>query len=329
MHGREERSRWPRADALAVVATLIVGLASDALAEPDAASGWVPGFELGLDAQFDDRGASVSGNVAPATSGRDTNSIAVVRFGGELLAPKLTDRWGGPRPFIRLGGQLTLADKEVASSGDPAEGAAFALLAGAVEQQNRIDDGLGQVPGSLLLSDLDPDDIEGEGSYVRIRQNVRPTWYASLGAAWQMESPVHDGWLRIKPSIEYVADEFRYDGYFADVIESSPEVFELTTQRANRRVREHRLGPGLELELLLARAEPAMVSLFFSTRLLFLVSGRFNAWGEGSTITTTVFDDLNDVQGVPSTGKTTRFTAESERFLVRFGGGVRIAFDGL
>ena len=141
--------------------------------------------------------------------------------------------------------------------------------------------------------------------------------------------PVHEGWIRVKPSIEYAADELRYDGYFADVIESAPDVFELTTLRSGRRVREHRVGPGLELETALTEGKRATVSIFFATRFLFLVSDRFNSWGDSSGIATTTFDDVNDVQPAPSTGKSIRFTVQSERLLVRIGGGVRIAFVGL
>jgi hypothetical protein len=330
MHSRKERGRRrpTRALILALVLFgLLTGSAGQALAEPDRSEQWVPAFELGVDIQFDERSASRSGNVAPSVKGTDTGSISIVRFGGELLAPRVSDRWGGPRPLARIGGQLTLVTKEILSEGNPS-GGAFALLADAVEQQNRLDMGMSQRPGTMLFSELDPDDIKGEGSSVRVGQNVRPTWYASLGVAWEFESPVHEGWLRIKPSIEYAADEFRYDGLFVDVIEPSPDVFELTTLRAGRRVREHRIGPGLELEALLTRSEPVTISLFLSTRFLFLVSDRYNSWGGASSLGTTTFDDVNDIQSTASTGKTTRFTAESERFLVRLGGGFRIAFVG-
>ena len=80
MHRREERGPRPGRHALPLVLfALVACIAGRAQAEPDRAERWVPAFELGLDAQFDDRSASVTGNVSPGVSGKDTGSIAIVR----------------------------------------------------------------------------------------------------------------------------------------------------------------------------------------------------------------------------------------------------------
>ena len=289
----------------------------------------MPSVELGIDLQFDERRGSISNAGLPTAASEDSNSIALVRFGAELLSPSFAEQAGRPRGFIRLGGQYALQNKELANIGDPVLGAAEDLLTVAVEQTNRQEMGQMPIPGLAPLDALDADDIAGQGAFIRARRNTRPTWYAAVGLAWQIDSPIHDGWVRLKPSVEYSADEFRFDGFLASVLEVAPDTFELTTIRQGRRVREHRLGPGLELETALLSDQPFEVSVFFATRLLFLVSDRLHSWGDPSLLDVTFFDGPNDIQSGSSAGKRVRFTVQSERLLLRIGAGVRIAFHGL
>ena len=285
---------------------------------------WIPTFELGVDAQFDDRTASVSSNFAPHAVGSDTNSITIVRFGAEILGPQIKVPYlGRPRLLMRVGGQFSLLDKEILSAGDPSETNPGMVLDAAIAE------GMLPNPRRDTLADLDANSLPGRGAYVRARHNTRPTWYAALGASWQFRAPLYDGWIRIKPAIEYTADEFRYDGLVVNAIEPSADTFEVTRLRQGRRVREHRVGPGLELELGLLDSRPFTVSFFVATRLLFLVSDRYNSWGDSRNITTEIFDDTNGRQPGSSAGKNGTFTVKSERHMFRFGGGVRISWMGL
>jgi hypothetical protein len=287
--------------------------------EPD----WIPSFEFGFDAQFDDRKASVTSNFAPDAASSDTNTITVLRFGTEVLGPKLETRYlGRPRLLLRAGGQFGLVDKDVLVSGDPDPDDPEATLVAAIAE------GMIPNPRRDTLADLDPDTIPGQGSYVLARHNKRPTWYASLGAAWEFPAPLYDGWFRIKPAIEYTADEFRYDGLIVEAAEPASDVFEVTRLKQTQRVREHRIGPGLELEAGLMDERPVTVSIFVAARLLFLVSDRTNDWGDVGNVATEIFDDANGRQPGSSAGKDGHFSVTSERHLFRFGGGIRISWMG-
>ena len=284
--------------------------ASDA-SEPD----WIPSLAVGYEAGRFETNSRYGHSLGPSASevpsqgtddGRFNSSILGLE--AELLGPVWVDWIGAPRLFVRG------AVKFIPSGGD---------------EETVLDIGdvgplIGEEPRGSLAPPIVISNIQGQGIRT-VAQIEAPMWSASFGVAFTTPLPgTDDTLLRIRPSIEYDYQELEIEQSFAAAADLGvgppapqclndlrpPELipFSCHSSSASSRQTEHRLGPGLELELVFSQNNPVQVSAFVGARFLFLVSD--DTFG------------LADSQGLATS------SIERDGFGIRGRGGFRVSWVG-
>jgi len=303
------RAAGPVAVGAMLVLLLVVGPAAEvAWAEEEARPGWTVALDAGFEVFEYDINSSVTSAVAPRQSGAQTkkNDNSDFKFGIEVMTPALASWLGRPRLFAGVGGQVPLGSEDVVFQ------IGGGLSAELPEQEiASFEQDLATAIGNGCLTSppcptADPASFGGQGS--RIGVDFRPLWYLSLGAALNLELP-DDFLFRLKPSLEYVGGRLGIDSALTTVLEPAPEEFTVVRSSAGTMVTDHRLGPGIEGELVISRtARPVALSIYVDARFLWMVS-------DGST-------SFADPAGIA------QYSVDRGNAL-SFGGGVRLTWMGL
>lgn len=283
---------------------------SDGEAEP----AWIPAIEFRFDSFDYDTTSSVQNSLnPPAQEGSDSDSARklVYLVGGEIEGPILEALPGRPRLFARGGAQLGgLSNDDILRVGD---------LRGDPELEITQFQAILAADLARGCMNFDPPtcnsaeagDFAGQGSEIEAKLDA-PGWYGGLGIAWSF--PVARSLLfQVKPSVAYNFDRIRFTGQITTVTEEgeiAPNIPNFVVHRgaAKAYTNQHRLGPGLELGLVLFRSlRPIRVSIWGEARFLWLLGDR----------NTTLSDSIGT------------YEIRTDRFGIRAGAGVRLSWMGL
>lgn len=292
---------------LAVVSLATMSSADEPSEEPD----WIPSISIELGSGNIGTESSYMhslGASAPEVqeSVQESNGFSSLLFGfrTELLGPVLTRKFGEPRFFGRVG---------------------IGVVPSWEDEDTVVADGR---PGTLIagrrgLQPIDIADIRGQGMEV-VEKLEGPNANASFGLAFSTPLPqMTESKLRIRPSLEYSFEKITAESFFAAAtdlgvgppapqcpVDFEPDAtppFSCHTGRDRTRQTEHRLGPGLELELVFPAGDIG-VSIFVGTRFLFgLSNGEYQ---------------LADPAGL------TMSSVRRDRLLIRTAGGLRFSWLG-
>ena len=160
----------------------------------------------------------------------------------EVMTPGLTQLPGRPRGFVQAGAEASFGfDYSVAKEGDL--GDMGGSPKGIPQQLNRVEG-------------------RGNGTFVEI---ASPLYFAGAGVALTAE--VLGRRLRIKPSFEWMSQRIKVRGQtnFAVQLNGGRDATEIPYQflylNAQKKLRLHGIGPGLELEIDTVRLGPFVLAL--------------------------------------------------------------------
>jgi hypothetical protein len=287
--------------AMLVLLHVAVPAADRARAEEQERPGWTVGLSAGLEILELETRSSVESAIAPGQSGSQTHDVSNSNFkvGLEGMTPALESWPGRPRLFAGAGAQLPItSDFNLFEIGEFSEGQPEEGIEG-FEQDCLVNPN----PNPMVCDAVGVESFSGQGS--AIDAEFDPSWYVSLGAVLNFDLP-SDLLFRFYSSVEYMGTPIHMRGMLVNVSESSPDTFTVARSSADSTLIDHRLGPGLEIELVVSRsARPIAASVYIDSRFLWPV-------GESST-------SFADPAGIA------RYTVEVDKALT-VGAGIRLTW---
>lgn len=234
-------------------------------------------------------------------------TLAALRFGGELMSPTFEDLPFEPRFFASLGvlwstpgNGITHTSTDTTTVDDYHD----VNLLQAVRGFDRVE---AVTPGT----DREIEDFQGRGAEIEGRQ-LHNAWYFGMGSVFTF--PRSGFTIRVRPSIEYVGEEFSTQGEYTlltDVDPARPRFLVHQIDLSDKEI-HHNLGPGLELEFVNHLDGNLTLSFFTQTRFLWVVGDRETT-----------------LEGQDDRGSEASFSFKRRRFNFRGGAGFRLGFRNL
>jgi hypothetical protein len=269
------------------------------------ADSWVPSIVFSVVVHEEDTEIEVDSRPLEFSFDRkEVRTLASLRFGGELMTPTFDELPIKPRFFLS-GGVLWST---------PGNG-----LSHSNHDTTSVDDYRGiNLPQLIRAFDAvefsngplsrEIDEFEGRGTYVQGRRRHN-SWYAGLGGVVTL--PRNGFTIRVRPSLEYIGEEFQIRGEYSllsDVDPDRPRFLIHEIDLSDKEI-QHNIGPGLELEFVNHIDGNFTLSFFAQTRFMWIVG-----------------DTEMRLEGVDSQGLDAEFRFKRSRFNFRGGLGFRLGF---
>ena len=262
------------------------------------ADSWVPSIVFSVVVHEEDTEIEVNSFLDEFNFDRKAiRTMASLRFGGELMTPTFDKVPIKPRFFVSAGVLWST----------PGNG-----LSDSYHTTTSVSD-YRDINLALLVRNnpLRPlVDFEGQGTSVQGRQ-LHNSWYAGLGGVLTL--PRSGFTIRVRPSIEYIGEEFRMTGEYTLLSENVPAddprrliVHEINISDKNI---YHNIGPGLELEFVNHLDGDFTLSFFTQTRFMWILG-----------------DTEMNLKGTDNRGEDAAFRFKRSRFNFRGGIGFRLGF---
>lgn len=268
---------------------------------------WVPSVVFSITVHQEDATLDADNSINFAFKRNESPTLASLRFGGEMMTPTFASLPLEPRFFASLGvlwstpgNGLSHSNHDTASVDDYRD----INLARAVRGFDRQE---AVTPGTAK----EVEDFEGRGTRMQGRQ-LHNAWYFGVGSVFTF--PRSGFTFRVRPSLEYVGEEFRTEGEYTlltDVDPTRPR-FEIHEIALSDKEVHHNLGPGLELEFVNHLDGNLTLSFFTQTRFLWIVGDR-----------------KTTLKGDDDRGTAAEFSFKRNRFNFRGGAGIRLGFKNL
>jgi len=266
------------------------------------ADSWVPSIVFSVVVHEEDTEIEVDSRPLEFSFDRKAiRTMASLRFGGELMTPTFDKVPIKPRFFVSAGVLWSTPGNGLSDSYHTTTSVADyrdTSLLGPVRRFN-------QSPDARQL-----DDFEGRGTSVQGRQ-LHNSWYAGLGGVLTL--PRSGFTIRVRPSIEYIGEEFRIKGEYTLLSENDPAddprrliIHEINISDKNI---YHNIGPGLELEFVNHLDGDFTLSFFTQTRFMWILG-----------------DTEMNLKGTDNRGEDAAFRFKRSRFNFRGGIGFRLGF---
>ena len=266
------------------------------------ADSWVPSIVFSVVVHEEDTEIQADSPLEFSFDRKAIRTLASLRFGGELMTPTFDNVPIKPRFFVSAGVLWST----------PGNGLDYANhLTTAVEDYRDLN--LDRRVREFNLNpndDLLLEDFEGQGTSVQGRQ-LHNSWYAGLGGVLTL--PRSGFTIRVRPSIEYIGEEFRMTGEYTLLSENVPAddprrliVHEINISDKNI---YHNIGPGLELEFVNHIDGDFTLSFFTQTRFMWILG-----------------DTEMNLKGTDNRGEDAAFRFKRSRFNFRGGIGFRLGF---
>lgn len=264
---------------------------------------WIPAFSGTLIVVEDEMKGKIDSTIGFSDAGSIGETVARFQLGLELMTPSLRVLPAGPRVVGFAGLQLMgpNEENEAAGAGDTPN------LSSVEEQVERALDP--SIPGNFPP----PESFNNQGSELTTtRQDAG--WFVGIGLVFEFpDRKEQDPGLRLRPFVTYVGELIDLDGQSL-IVEGQPccvptvGSYTIRHGAVSKEKTLHYLGPGLDVELVVASFEKTTLSLF--GRVSFL-------WNVGDSSFT-----LSDGSGLG------RYHYEVDDFTIRPGGGLRVAWRG-
>lgn len=282
----------------------------------DLRDSWVPSFTFSISVHEENVTLSAENANRFAFDRSKVKTLASVRFGGELMTPTFDDLPWKPRAFLSAGLLWSTPGnglEERADDTSTVNDYEDVNLVAAVLGFDRVEF---TNPDSPSIAGRQVEDFEGTGNQVEGRQ-LHNSWFIGVGTVFTF--PQSGFTLRVRPSIEYVGEEFRTEGRFTLLSDEDPARprFVIHNLDLDKTEIHHNLGPALELEFVNHLDGNLTFSFFTQARFLFVV-------GDRTTTLKGQSDPLHDA--APIEGE---YLFKRKRFNFRGGAGFRIGFRSL
>ena len=239
----------------------------------------------------------------------ESKTLASLRFGGELMSPTFEDLPLAPRFYLSAGVLWSTPGNSISHQVDETR---------TVDDYRRINlprlvrsFDAQQAANPASVTAVTTSDFEGQGNRISSRQRHN-AWYVGLGSA--IAFPRGGYTIRLRPSIEYVGEEFDHAGEFTILTDLDPAIprFIINEVDLKSRQTQHSLGPGLEFELVNHLDGNVTLAFFTQTRFLWVVN-----------------DPGVTLRGKTNDGGDVTYKSDRRRFSFRGGAGFRIGFRNL
>jgi hypothetical protein len=266
------------------------------------ADSWVPSIVFSVVVHEEDTEIEVDSRPLEFSFDRkEIRTLASLRFGGELMTPTFDKVPIKPRFFVSAGVLWSTPGNGLSHSNHDTT---------SVSDYRAIN-----LDSKIRSFNLTPDDrplkeFEGRGTSVEGRQ-LHNSWYAGVGGV--LTFPRSGFTIRVRPSIEYIGEEFRINGEYTLLSENDPPdnprmlmIHEIDISDKNI---HHNIGPGLELEFVNHLDGDFTLSFFTQTRFMWIIG-----------------DTEMNLKGTDSQGEDAAFRFKRSRFNFRGGMGFRLGF---
>ena len=269
------------------------------------ADSWVPSIVFSVVVHEEDTEVEVDSRPLEFSFDRkEVRTLASLRFGGELMTPTFDKVPIKPRFFVSGGVLWSTPGNGLSHSNhdtttvDDYRDINLPKLIRTFDRSEFSSPGL----------DRNLTDFEGRGTYVQGRQ-LHNSWYAGLGGVLTL--PRNGFTIRVRPSIEYIGEEFQIQGQYSllsDVDPDRPRFLVHEIDLSDKEI-QHSIGPGLELEFVNHIDGNFTLSFFTQTRFMWIVG-----------------DNEMRLKGQDSQGEDAAFRFKRSRFNFRGGIGFRLGF---
>ncbi len=271
------------------------------------ADSWVPSIVFSVVVHEEDTEIEVDSRPLEFSFDRKAiRTLASLRFGGELMTPTFDKVPIKPRFFVSAGVLWSTPGNGLSHSNhDTTTQADYRGVN--LAQKIRLFNPPNTPPNA---DQFQFKDFEGRGTSVEGRQ-LHNSWYAGVGGV--LTFPRSGFTIRVRPSIEYIGEEFRINGEYTLLSENVPAevprrliIHEINISDKNI---YHNIGPGLELEFVNHLDGDFTLSFFTQTRFMWIIG-----------------DTEMNLKGTDSQGENAAFRFKRSRFNFRGGIGFRLGF---
>jgi len=266
---------------------------------------WIPGISAGLivsgdhvDGAIDSMAGSTIG-LGLSGAGSVATTVPRLQIGLDLSSPSLRRLPLGPRVVVFGGLQVMGPNEENQLAGTDGD-VNLDTIAGEIANAR---------PNAVTGLFPPPESFAGQGSSAT--SEYRPlSWYLGLGLVFEFpDRKDEDPALKLRPFASYVGEQIHLKGSVAEVTGRPPGTPYLVSEGlAAERDILHFVGPGLDVELVVASFANTTFSLFGTVSFL---------WNVGDSSYS--FSDPNGIA---------RYDFEVDDFQIRPGGGIRMAWRG-
>ncbi len=276
------------------------------------ADSWVPSIVFSVVVHEEDTEIEVDSRPLEFSFDRKAiRTLASLRFGGELMTPTFDKVPIKPRFFVGAGVLWSTPGNGLSHSNhDTTSQADYRGVN--LDQKIRSFNQVTREPSNPPAPEPTVfEDFEGRGTSVEGRQ-LHNSWYAGVGGV--LTFPRSGFTIRVRPSIEYIGEEFRINGEYTLLSEEEdpPGDFrEFIIHEINISDKNiyHNIGPGLELEFVNHLDGDFTLSFFTQTRFMWIIG-----------------DKEMNLKGTDSQGEDAAFRFKRSRFNFRGGIGFRLGF---
>ena len=261
------------------------------------ADSWVPSIVFSVVVHEEDTEIEVNSFLDEFNFDRKAiRTMASLRFGGELMTPTFDKVPIKPRFFVSAGVLWSTPGNGLSDS--------YHTTTSVPDYR---DINLAALVRNNPLRPLV--DFEGQGTSVQGRQ-LHNSWYAGLGGVLTL--PRSGFTIRVRPSIEYIGEEFRINGEYtllSEEVTDDPTRYLVHEIDISDKNIYHNIGPGLELEFVNHLDGDFTLSFFTQTRFMWILG-----------------DTEMNLKGTDSQGEDAAFRFKRSRFNFRGGIGFRLGF---
>ena len=226
---------------------------------------WIPSMTFAVTVHEEDTDLVSDNSINFSFDDSRSRTLASLRFGAELMSPTFDDLPAKPRFFGFAGvlwstpGNGVVENKHETTLVEDYRDINLDQLVRNHDRQEFTS------PGRPITVD----DFQGQGTHITGRQ-LHNAWFLGVGTVFTF--PMRGFSVRVRPTLEYVAEEIKTEGEYTLLTEPIDNVFVINDGMLKDTNIDHNLGPGLELEFVNHLDSNVTLAFFTQARFLWIVN---------------------------------------------------------